>query len=76
MIYIQHIIKKYLQNKCYDIFSQDVIPMPKDGGRSRFCRPALRILKELILCGKNLHDFYREITSHITNTDEWRRTGV
>lgn len=62
-------IKKYLQNKCYDIFSQDVIPMPKDGGRSRFCRPALRILKELILSGKNPHDFYREITSHITNTD-------
>lgn len=62
-------IKNYLKSKQYEIFSEDVIPMPKDGGRSRFCRPALRILKELILSGKNPHDFYRESTEYITNTD-------
>ena len=62
-------IKNYLKSKQYEIFSEDVIPMPKDGGRSRFCRPALRILKELILSGKNPHDFYRESTENITNTD-------
>lgn len=62
-------IKNYLKSKQYEMFSEDVIPMPKDGGRSRFCRPALRILKELILSGKNPHDFYRESTEHITNTD-------
>jgi CRISPR-associated endonuclease Csn1 len=33
---------------------------PRMGGRSRFCRPALGILKRLVLSGKNPPDFFRE----------------
>ncbi len=63
-------IKKYLNAKGYLMLEgHEKIPAPKDSGRSRFCRPALRILKELILSGKNPHDFYLELTENISNSD-------
>lgn len=46
------------------------VEAPTITGRSRFCRPALTIMKKLILSGKNPHDFYREEISKITNTDK------
>lgn len=49
--------------------AQKSVPMPKCSGRSRFCRPVLKILKELILSGKNPHDFYTEKTQNLANTD-------
>lgn len=48
---------------------QQEIPKPKDGGRSSFCKPALHVLHDLILSGKNPHDYYQEVTKSITNTD-------
>lgn len=62
-------IKNYLKSKGYEALSEESISAPKTGGRSRFCRPALRILKELILSGKNPHDFYMEAAENTLNTD-------
>lgn len=62
-------LKNYLKSKEYEAFSEDYIPAPKTSGRSRFCRPALKILKELILSGKNPHDFYKEVAEKVTNID-------
>lgn len=62
-------LKNYLKSKEYEALSEDYIPAPKTSGRSRFCRPALKILKELILSGKNPHDFYKEVTEKVTNID-------
>lgn len=46
---------------------------PRMGGRSSFCRPALEILKRLILSGKNPADFYHEEISRLNgNTDPKR----
>lgn len=39
-------------------FSQYEIEAPKVSGRSRFCRPALGILKQLILSGQNPKEFH------------------
>lgn len=36
------------------------VASPRLSGRSRFCRPALEILKRLILCGKRPSEFLRE----------------
>src|SRR3989339_838064 len=42
------------------------IDKSKTSGRSRFCRPALLIIKEIILSGKSPHDIYKEkITNNI-----------
>lgn len=62
-------IKNYLKSKGYEALSEESISAPKTGGRSRFCRPALKILKELILSGKNPHDFYMEAAEKVLNTD-------
>jgi CRISPR-associated endonuclease Csn1 len=46
---------------------------PRAGGRSRFCRPALDILKRLILSGKNPPDFHTEELARLNgNTDPKR----
>lgn len=62
-------IKNYLKSKGYESLSEESISAPKTGGRSRFCRPALKILKELILSGKNPHDFYMEAAEKVLNTN-------
>ncbi len=52
--------------------SNEVEP-PRAGGRSRFCRPALEILKRLILSGKNPPDFHQEELARLNgNTDPKR----
>lgn len=49
--------------------TQKSVPMPQKGGRSRFSRPALEILQELILSGENPHAFYAKKTAALTNTN-------
>lgn len=49
--------------------NQKSVSHPKTTGRSSFSRPALKILKDLILSGKKPHDFYEEQTAKLTNTD-------
>jgi len=49
--------------------SQPKIEPSKPSGRSRFCRPALRIIKEIILSGKSPHLLYRELTENNINTN-------
>ncbi|MEF3280508.1 MAG: hypothetical protein K6357_06040 [Elusimicrobiota bacterium] len=49
--------------------SQKKIDAPKTSGRSSFCRPALRLIKELILSGKKPSELYNEKISNLTNTD-------
>lgn len=49
--------------------NQKSIAHPKTTGRSSFSRPALKILKDLILSGKNPHDFYEEQIAKLNNTD-------
>lgn len=49
--------------------NQLVVPAPRRGGRSRFCRPALQLLKELILSGESPHAFHARHTAPLTNTD-------
>lgn len=41
------------------------IPASKHSGRSRFCQPALYLLKDLILSEKTPHEFYRELSQAI-----------
>jgi len=45
------------------------IEPPKTEGRSRFCRPALRILKEIILSGKSPCQYYKEWVATNRNHD-------
>ncbi len=54
------------------ILNHSLIDPPKFTGRSRFSRPALRIMRDLILSGKSPHDYYTELCSTITNTDPQR----
>ncbi len=62
--------KKYLEKIGAEANpNQKDVPQPKLGGRSKFCRPALNILHDLILYGKNPHDYYKELVSVNTNTD-------
>lgn len=60
------IVKKYggVANE-----NQNTVPMPAKTGRSRFSKPALKLLKELILSGQNPHEFYRQKTTQLTNTE-------
>lgn len=55
--------KKYLKEELDSIPnpSQTKIEASKVEGRSRFCRPALRIIKEIILSGKSPHTLYEEL---------------
>jgi len=61
---------KYVKEKLKgDYATPEKIEAPKASGRSSFCRPALRIIKELILSGKKPSELYSELTSQNTNTD-------
>ncbi len=56
--------KKWLQGKdsdAYPVVNYDQIVPPKTDGRSRYSKPALILMKELILSGKNPVDFHKEI---------------
>jgi CRISPR-associated endonuclease Csn1 len=64
--------KKWLSDNLegYPHIEQMKVEKPKVGGRSRFCRPALRILKEeILLGGKKPHDLYDELVAVNKNTD-------
>jgi CRISPR-associated endonuclease Csn1 len=50
---------------------KDEVEPPKESGRSRFCRPALEVLKRLILSGETPKEFHAaEIVRLNGNTDE------
>jgi len=54
-----------------DILKQGEKPVeaPKPGGRTRFCRPVMRLMRELILSGESPHQFYDTKLNEINNTD-------
>lgn len=64
-------LRKYLKERLNGRLhpSHTNIDAPKTTGRASFCRPAMRILKELLLSGKSPHELYYELTSTNTNTD-------
>ena len=64
-------LKKYLkENFKGEIHpSFPAIDAPNTKGRASFCRPTLKIIKEIILSGKSPHTLYQEYTSSNTNTD-------
>ena len=51
------------------VVNHEVIEPPKTAGRSRFCRPALRLLRNLILSGESPHKFYSQMIEEIINDD-------
>jgi CRISPR-associated endonuclease Csn1 len=62
--------KNYVNNLGGNVNTgQQEISKPKDSGRSSFCKPALNILRSLILSGKNPHDYYEELVAFNKNTD-------
>ncbi|MCS7062779.1 MAG: hypothetical protein NZM04_01805, partial [Methylacidiphilales bacterium] len=62
--------KKWCKENGYSpLPGHEKIDPPKKTGRSRFSRPALRLVKELILSGKNPKDFYKDQKTKIINTD-------
>lgn len=44
----------------HELSSEDLVEAPRLSGRSSFSRPALRIMKELLLSGKSPHSFHKE----------------
>lgn len=50
--------------------NQKSIPHPNPSGRSRFSRPALLVLKDLILSGMNPHEFYAKQILQLSNTNK------
>ncbi|NJK92800.1 MAG: hypothetical protein HC904_13845 [Blastochloris sp.] len=57
------VTSKQWQNFCEKIGGLPIPPhlevkAPREGGRSSFCRPALRLVKELILSGEHPQDFH------------------
>lgn len=44
------------------------VEKPKISGRSRFCRPALKILKEILLHGTSPHEKHKELVKNNKNT--------
>ncbi|MEM0201322.1 MAG: HNH endonuclease domain-containing protein [Candidatus Micrarchaeaceae archaeon] len=63
--------KKFVIGKLngYIIPSNQKIPNPKIFGRSKFCRPALKILRDILLSGKSPQDIYNELSQRTTNTN-------
>lgn len=63
--------RKWLANRlgCEVNPAHPNIPAPKVGGRSSYCRPALRLVKELLLSGENPAGFYAKKVSVLKNYD-------
>ncbi|MDR2811864.1 MAG: hypothetical protein LBB06_02000 [Endomicrobium sp.] len=64
--------KNYVKNLGGDVNpGQQEISKPKDVGRSSFCKPALNVLRSLILSGKNPQHYYddEELVACNKNTD-------
>ncbi len=72
------VTEKQWKDRCEKFGAQPLpsckeVDPPRAGGRSRFCRPALDILKRLILSGKNPPDFHRDELARLNgNTDPKR----
>ncbi len=49
--------------------AQIEVEAPKEGGRSRFCRPVLKILEEILLSGKSPHKLHAEKVTSCSNND-------
>ncbi len=64
---LEKYVKTRLNGKIHP--GHTVIEPPKTNGRASFCRPALRIIKEILLTGKSPHQLYEEYTKANTNTD-------
>ncbi|MCX8064295.1 MAG: HNH endonuclease [Candidatus Hydrogenedentes bacterium] len=64
-------LEKYLKEKLNARLhpSHREIDPPKTTGRASFCRPVLRILKEILLSGKSPHQLYQEYINANTNTN-------
>lgn len=62
--------KSFLKGiNCEVLPGHEEIEKPSESGRASFSRPALRLLKELILGDKSAEDFYGRKLSETTNTD-------
>lgn len=64
-------LKKNFGNAMADP-AQPEVEAPKAGGRSRFCRPVLKLLESTILSGKSPHKVYEESVAACSNTDPAR----
>jgi len=51
------------------VVNNNEIPKPKTGGRSRYSRPALRIMRDLILSGDSPHAFRSALLAETDNQD-------
>ncbi len=60
-------LKKILEKQGASFLTTREIGAPKTEGRSRYSKPALRLIKELILSGKSPMDFYQEKTKAFEN---------
>jgi len=60
-------LKKYKAGKA--LSKNDIIEPPKTSGRSRFSRPALKLLIELILSGESPHTYHDRILKTLATTD-------
>lgn len=63
--------KKWLEkhNNGEPLSNHEAVDAPKITGRTRFCRPALRLLKELILSGESPWKFYSDRLESLVNED-------
>ena len=57
--------------------AHSLIPMPNAGGRSRYCRPALEVIREVILSGKTPKQVYEECVAKnkIENPEQNSKKG-
>jgi len=64
-------LEKYIKTNLSGLPPANLVEIeePKTSGRSRFCRPALRIIKEIILSGKSPHAYHEEWLAANKNKD-------
>lgn len=65
-------LKKFLKKIGAEVLDEDQskIEAPRSGGRASFSRPAMAVLKELILSGESPAKFYARKVSQIENADK------
>ncbi len=64
-------LEKYIKTNLSGLPPSNLVKVekPKTSGRSRFCRPSLRILKEILLSGKSPHAYHKEWLADNKNKD-------
>ena len=70
--------KQWLNKKakphCKVIAGNDEVAQANIGGRSRFSKPALVLMKDLLLSGKNPHDFLKERINELnSDSDQYKK---